>query len=102
MINLDYIALHECKEQRDSLVPVLDSVQKLANIYERRLSNKDSIIAIRENAIDQRDNLIGVQAVAIEDKNKKVEKLTKGRNTWKVLGLSGWGAIIVAGLVILL
>lgn len=102
VINLDYIALHECKEQRDSLMPVLDSAQKLATIYERRLSNKDSIIAIRENAIDQRDNLIGVQAVAIEDKNKKIEKVTKGKNTWKVIGLSGWGAIVVAGLILLL
>lgn len=102
VINLDYISLHECREQRDSLRPVIDSAIRLAAIYEHRLSNKDSIIGIRERSINLRDSTIGIQALSIEHKDRQLTKITKARNTWKVLGLSGWGAIIVAGLVILL
>lgn len=102
VINLDRLSLQECREHCDSLKPLLDSIPVLVSIYEHRLNNKDSIIKIRERSIDLRDSAIGVQALSLAQKSQQLDKVTKGRNTWKLLGLSGWGTIIIAGLILLL
>lgn len=101
-INLIYAAYDECREHRDSLTKKVDSARIAIELCNNRLKGKDTIISRQATGLHLRNSLNTLQKASIADKDKKIEKVTKARNTWKVLGLSGWGAIIVAGLVILL
>lgn len=101
-INLAHISWVECTEKNDSLEGLVDNALISDSIYNNRLRGKDTIISLKIAESHLKDSLNTLQKTSIADKDKKIEKVTKGRNTWKVLGLSGWGAIIVAGLVLLL
>lgn len=97
-----HITWGECREQNDSLLSLIDAALIADSLYNSRLRGKDTIISLQAKGLHLRDSLNTLQKASISDKDKKIEKVTKARNTWKVLGLSGWGAIIVAGLVLLL
>jgi len=97
-----HITWQECREQLDSLKGLVDDALIADSLYNSRLRGKDTIISLQAIGLHLRDSLNTLQKASIADKDKKIQKVTKARNTWKVLGLSGWGAIIVAGLVILL
>lgn len=101
-INLTYAAYDECKEHRDSLTKKVDSATVAIALCNSRLRGKDTIISLKIAESHLKDSLNTLQKASIANKDKKIEKVTKGRNTWKVIGLSGWGVIIVAGLVLLL
>lgn len=97
-----HITWVECEEVKDTVLQALDKCQQSFALHDSIVHAKDSIIGLQTQSIAERSSLIATQDAAIREKNQLIEKVTKGRNTWRVLGISGWGAIVITVILVLL